>query len=238
VDTDFTLKIENPHSLNPDIKICMLQCRPQSHLKESRARFPLDLNPANLVFETHRVVPEGYIEDIQQVLFVMPECYYALPTEAARTELARVIGQANAKLADQNFITVGPGRWGTTNSDLGVPIGYADIYNSRAIVEVSGSGIGQAPEPSFGTHFFQDLVEANIYPLAIFLDDEDSVFNQNFFYKTPNRLARLLPDVVKRIPKICKCLRLIEVDRFRPGYHLDIAMDDEKGKAIAFLVKN
>ena len=52
-----------------------------------------------------------------------------------------------------------------------------------------GKGIGLAPEPSFGTHFFQDLVEANIYPLAVYLDDEDVVFNRDFFYKTPNQLA-------------------------------------------------
>ncbi len=45
------------------------------------------------------------------------------------------------------------------------------------------------PEPSFGTHFFQDLMEANIYPLAIYTDDEDVIFNRAFFYETPNRLA-------------------------------------------------
>ena len=238
VDTEFTLQIENPHSLNPEIKICLLQCRPQSHLKESQTRFPVSLNPNDVIFQTYRVVPEGYIEGIQQVLFVIPEGYYKLPTESARTELARVIGQVNAKLSSKNFITVGPGRWGTTTSDLGVPIGYADIYNTRAIVEVSGSGIGPAPEPSFGTHFFQDLVEANIYPLAIYLDDEDTVFNREFFYKSPNQLESLVPEVIERIPAVCNCLRLIDVASFRQGCHLDIAMDDEKGKAVAFLIQD
>jgi hypothetical protein len=162
----------------------------------------------------------------------------ALPTQSARAELGRVIGQVNERLAGNNFITVGPGRWGTTNPDLGVPIGYADIYNTRAIVEMAGTGIGPKPEPSFGTHFFQDLVEANIYPLAIYLDDEDTIFNRPFFYDTPNHLRRLLPEAIERIPTICNCLRLIEVSSFRREAHLDIAMDDEKGIAVAFLVQD
>jgi len=238
VDTEFTLQIDDPQSLSPQVKLCLLQCRPQSHLKESQVRFPVSLDPADIVFQTHRVVPEGYVEDIQQVLFVSPECYYRLPTQSARAELGRLIGQVNAKLVGTNFITVGPGRWGTTNPDLGVPIGYADIYNTRAIVEVSGTGIGPAPEPSFGTHFFQDLVEANIYPLAIYLDDEDALLNREFFYNTPNQLKSLLPEVFERSPAIGNCLRLIDLGSFRHGCHLDIAMDDEKGKAVAFVIQD
>jgi hypothetical protein len=94
-----------------------------------------------------------------------------------------------------------------------------------------------APEPSFGTHFFQDLVEANIYPLAIYLDDEDTIINRRFFYETPNRLGSLMPEAMERVPNICDCLRLIDVDSFRHGWHLDIAMDDEKSVAVAFLVQ-
>ena len=75
-----------------------------------------------------------------------------------------MIGQLNAALKDEIFICVGPGRWGTSTPDLGVRVGYGDIYNTRALVELAGEGIGPAPEPSFGTHFFQDLVESNIYP--------------------------------------------------------------------------
>ncbi len=59
---------------------------------------------------------------------------------------------------------MGPGRWGTSNPDLGVHVDYADIFNSKALVELSGEGIGPAPEPSLGTHFFQDLLEGQIFP--------------------------------------------------------------------------
>jgi hypothetical protein len=115
-----------------------------------------------------------------------------------------------------------------------VPISYGDIYKTRALVEVSGTGIGPAPEPSFGTHFFQDLVESSIYPLAIYLDDADTVFNRDFFYNTPNRLRDWLP--LEANQEICEdCLHLIKVEDYRAGYHLDLVMDDEMSRAAAFL---
>jgi len=177
------------------------------------------------------MVPQGQIKDIRYVLFVTPEGYHALPTPAARSELGRAIGRINEILAGKTFICVGPGRWGTNNPDLGVHIGYADIYNTRSLVELAGEGIGSAPEPSFGTHFFQDLVEANIYPLAVFLDDEDVVFSRKFFYDTPNRLTKLAPNEAG----LENCLRLIAVDDFRPAYRLDLIMDEQAGQAIALL---
>jgi len=235
VDTEFTLLINDMQASQPQVHISLLQCRPQSHLKENHAKFPVSLNPADIIFSTRRIVPQGFVSDIRYVLFVEPESYYALPTQATRAELSRLIGQLNAKLAGQVYICIGPGRWGTSTPDLGVPIGYGDIYNTRALVEVSGAGIGSAPEPSFGTHFFQDLVESNIYPLAVYLDDADSVFNRDFFYNTPNRLADWIQVEPSQLA-LAKCLRLIDVSAYRPEFHLDLVMDDEKGKAAAFLV--
>jgi len=232
VDTEFCAMIADPFAVQPEVKITLVQCRPQSHLKDSEARLPQNLYPGDVVFATSRVVPQGRVYGIQYVVFVTPEGYYTLPTPEARAELGRAIGQLNTALAGKTFICVGPGRWGTTNPDLGISIGYADIYNTRALVEVSGRGIGNAPEPSFGTHFFQDLVEANIYPLAVYLDDEDVIFNRPFFYDTPNRLLEFLPQEIG----LTGCLRVIEVASFRPGHRLDLVMDDERGRAAAFLV--
>ena len=237
VDTEFTVEIPEAHALNPQIEITLLQCRPQSHLKENKARFPPSLDPRDIVFSTHRVVPEGYIEKIRYVIFVPHETYFALPSHAARVELARWIGKLNARLAGKVFICLGPGRWGTSNSDLGVPIGYGDIYYTRALIELSGKGIAHAPEPSFGTHFFQDLLESNIYPLAIYLDDKETIFNDRFFNDTPNRLAEFLPSGIQLagVP-LENYLRLIQISDFRARHTIDLVMDDEKNRAVAFLV--
>ena len=232
VDIEFTAQIEHGYSVQPGANITLLQCRPQSRLRESEASLPRNLRKVDIIFSTPRMAPRGRVSEIRFVLFVTPEGYYALPTQAARAELGRAIGRLNSKMEGKVFICVGPGRWGTSNPDLGIHIGYGDIYNTRALVELAGQGIGSAPEASFGTHFFQDLVESNIYPLAIYLDDKDVIFNRGFFYDTPNRLL----DFVPHETNLVDCLRLIRVSDYRSGYHLELVMDDEQGKAVAYLL--
>jgi hypothetical protein len=232
VDTEFTAHVEEIASTTPEVDICILQCRPQSHFKESQAQLPANLSDLDILFSTSRMVPRGRVDWISHVMLVDADSYLSLPTESARAEVGRAISKLNAALADQVFICMGPGRWGTRNLDLGVFIGYSDIYNTSALIEITGQEIGLTPEPSFGTHFFQDLVEANIYPLAIDLDDEDTVFNREFFYNTPNHVADFIPVT----EQLSSCLRLIKVSSYRPGHCLRLVMDDEEGRAVAFLV--
>ena len=235
VDTEFTLNLLEPQSLNPDVRITLLQCRPQSHIQESRpVKLPRELLEKDIIFSTQRMVPQGMVEGIRYVLFVSPEGYFSISTQAARTKLIRAIGQLNAALRQEIFIAVGPGRWGTSTPDLGVHVAYGDIYNARSLVELSGESVGTSPEPSFGTHFFQDLMEAQIYPLAVFLDDKDILFNNDFFYNTPNRVLDFIP-VEKRI---LRTLRLLAVEDFRPNHHMDLVMDGQKGRAVAYLVQD
>jgi hypothetical protein len=231
VDTEFTVSVVDPNAVNPEIEITLLQCRPQSHLMESVARLPAQLREEDIVFSTRRMAPQGRVSRIEYIIFVEPDGYYHLATPLARARIGRVIGRLNAALAGKTFVCIGPGRWGTNNPDLGVKIGYGDIYHTRALVELSGTGVGPHPEPSFGTHFFQDLVESNIYPLAIDLDDEDTIFRHDFFYDAPDRLADFLPEEAD----LPACLRLIAVESYRPGYHLELVMDDEQGRSAAYL---
>ncbi|MCS6993155.1 MAG: hypothetical protein N2117_02420 [Anaerolineales bacterium] len=236
VDTEFTVRVPDPYSVQPGIEITLLQCRPQSHISpEDRTQIPEDLPESEIVFSTRRMVPHGVIQGIRYVLFVTPEGYFHLPSAADRVRLERAIGQLNLALKDRNFICVGPGRWGTSTPDLGVHVAYGDIYNTRALVELSGREIGTSPEPSFGTHFFQDLMEAHIYPLAIYTDDADVIFNREFFYTTPNRLADWYPNPDETL---VNTLRLIDVQDYRPGALLEIIMDDEEGRAVGYLKKN
>jgi hypothetical protein len=210
----------------------LLQCRPQSHIEDDeKASLPVELPEQDIILATRRMVPHGVIRSIRYVLFVTPEGYFSIPSQAERTRMERTIGQLNLALKDQTFICVGPGRWGTSTPDLGVHVAYGDIYNTRALIELSGQSVGTSPEPSFGTHFFQDLMEAKIFPLAVFLDDPDAVFDHEFFYSTPNHLRQwTLADETT-----CNCLRLIAVSDFRPGHHLTLVMDDDEGRAVGFL---
>ncbi len=180
------------------------------------------------------MVPQGYAPNIRYVLFVPPENYYGLCSAKDRAAVGRVVGVINSLMEDKSFICVGPGRWGTADVDLGVYVSYADINRSAALVELSGRGIGPEPEPSLGTHFFQDLMEAQIYPLAVLLDKEGTIFNHAFFYDSPNDLEKYIPAEDTTVP----CVRLIDVSRLHPGCRIDLIMDDEKGEAVAFLSSN
>jgi hypothetical protein len=159
VDIEFTVHIPDPHALKPEVQITLLQCRPQSYIKSTRlVRIPKQLTSDEIIFSTHFMVPQGHIADIRYVLFIPPEEYYSLYTQEARKELGSVIARLNALLEVKSFICVGPGRWGTTNTDLGVYVSYSDICNTGALIELSGEGVGVAPEPSLVTNFFQDLM--------------------------------------------------------------------------------
>ena len=232
VDTEFTAEIVDPSAVRPEVRITLLQCRPQSHLRDTHeVELPEKLDPADVIFSTRRMVPRGMVNNIGWVLFVSPEGYFGLNSTADRNRLERTIGTINAALKEEAFICVGPGRWGTSTRDLGVGIDYGDIYNTSALVELTGKGIGPELEPSFGTHFFQDLVESNIYPLNVNLDDQEVVFNRSFFYETPNHLS----DFVHPDDDLLNALRMIKVDDFSPDHSLSLVMNDELGKAVAFL---
>ena len=231
VDLEFTLSINVDNKGNPDLHFTLLQCRPQSHLaKGKETHIPGHLPERDVILQTRFMVPQGVINNITHVLFIPPAEYFKLQMNE-RFELARTIGKVNKALKGKTSIFIGPGRWGSTNADLGVPVSYGDIYNTRALVELSGKNVGAAPEPSLGTHFFQDLLEAQIYPLAIILDDPQSIFQPAFFYHSPNVLADLIPadDTLK------ERLRIIEVNKYRKNHSLRLVMNEEHGTAIGYL---
>ncbi|MCL4267919.1 MAG: hypothetical protein KJZ72_00170 [Anaerolineales bacterium] len=234
VDTEFTVQIVHPDD-QPEVRITLLQCRPQSHIQGAAdIQIPNDLDDEDIIFSSQTMVPHGAVETIRYVLYVPPEGYFRLETQEERTQLERAIGQLNSALKGETFIAVGPGRWGTSTPDLGVHVAYSDIYNSRALIELAGEKVGGSPEPSFGTHFFQDLMEANIYPLAVFLDDANATFKRDFFYKTQNQLMKFISI---ENPRVVAALKLIAVSDYRPNTHMDLLMDANKGRAVAFLVK-
>jgi len=144
--------------------------------------------------------------------------------------VARLVGQLNARLAGMRFILLGPGRWGSSNSRLGVPVGYAEIYNASALVELGSGPEGARPDPSFGTHFFQDLFEAQIYPLAISTSNEGDWLNEAFLEQAANCLPELIPDR----QAMAEIVRVIRIPRERPGFTLTLAMDGTR--AVAYFV--
>jgi hypothetical protein len=213
-------------------KFYMLQCRPLPLSPDAgRVSIPADVPAARKVFTAGTFVRNALIEDIEYVVYVNSHAYHGVPTNERRAEIGRVIGRLNGVLADKRFILVGPGRWGSNDIRLGVQVTYADISNAKMLIEVARVRDGYLPEVSYGTHFFQDLVEADIAYLPLYPDDKANCFNDEFFNGTPNALPELLPDDAEFQNEI----RVIHVPAVAHGGKLQVAMDGENDQALAYL---
>ena len=211
----------------------VVQCRPlRSRGAAKRTPVPKDVAEADKVFSARRHVNHGLLRRIDYVVLIDPRDYGALETVAARHEVARTVGHLNDALAGKPFILMGPGRWGSQDIRLGVQVTFADICNAKALVEIARTSEGYTPEPSFGTHFFQDLLEADILYLPLYPDDRDAVWNEDFLLKSPNALARLCPGDAKRAAGV---VRVIDVEEAAPGRRLGLVMDGEAQEALCYL---
>jgi hypothetical protein len=226
----FPLDVEFAHDGR---RLYLLQCRPLSQLAEmSGVTIPADVPDERTVFSAAKFVRSGVVENIEYIVYVDPRDYDQVPTREKRSAIARVVGRINDCLATKRFILIGPGRWGSNDVRLGVPVTYADINNSQMLIEVARERDGYVPEVSFGTHFFQDLIEARITYLPLYPDDRRNRFNETFLSGSANSLPTLLPDDAET----ADCVQVIDVPRVTGGRHLRVVMDGNADKALGYLV--
>jgi hypothetical protein len=231
VDVEFTVSVRDAYPAT-DIVIHLLQCRPHSGgATVETVRFPDRIPEDDIVFGTVKLTPTGRVPDVTSIVYVDPMKYAQISNPSLRLELARLVGRLNQRLEGRRFILMGPGRWGSSNPDLGLKVGYADIYNTRALVEIGLAEGASRPALSYGTHFFQDLVEAQIYPLAIFPGEPGNPFNEAFFGEALNALPALLPDDAPYADYV----KVIDVPATTGGKVLELVMSGEEAKAVAFL---
>jgi len=230
VDIEFTVKITDEQP--PNFILHLLQCRPLSNQEWGESsRIPSDVPPEDVVFLAHRLVPRGKVSHIRYVVYIDPAQYARAPDYGTRLEMARVIGRLNQRLEGENFILMGPGRWGTSNVELGLKVTYADIYNTRALIEIAQSPSSDTLEISYGTHFFQDLVETKIYSLPLYPNAPGAVFNHAFFEQAANVLEELLPADAQYAPFI----KVVDVPATTKGRYLELVMDSERDEGLAYL---
>ena len=171
------------------------------------------------------------LDSIAYVVLVDPRDYANLESVEQRMAVARAVGRLNDRLADHPFILMGPGRWGSRDINLGVQVGFGDIGNARALIEIARREGGYTPEPSFGTHFFQELVEASILYLPLYPDDPGAIFNEAFLHGSANALATISP----KDADLEGVIRVIDVAQVAPGRTLKLAMDGDRQEALAYL---
>ncbi len=230
VDIEYTVVLGREYP-RPSVELHLLQCRPQSGVTTAeQVRIPENVPQADILFGTDKLVPNGRVGRIAYIVYVQPEQYAAAPL-SQKLELGRLVSRINQRLDGKRFILMGPGRWGSSNPDLGVKVGYADFYNTRALVEVAWVQGRNRPTLSYGTHFFQDLVESNIFPLAIYPGEPGNPFNQDFFTEATNALPVLLPADAA----FAEYVQVINVPATTGGRILELVMSGDEGRAVAFL---
>lgn len=232
VDVEFTVQIV-PKYPKPDFKLYILQCRPLSQRAEGGAvEIPKDIPDEKRLLSECRFVPNGKVENIRYIVFVDPDRYREIPNRPTKLEVGRVIGRLNKILEKETFILMGPGRWGSSNLDLGVRVGYADIYNTKVLIEIAArTDDGGRPELSYGTHFFQDLVEAGIYALPLHLDHPRSQLKWEFFRNAQNVLTDLSPTD----EDMAGYVHVIDLAREVGTERLTIAMNGNADEALGYL---
>jgi hypothetical protein len=187
---------------------------------------PTDIPLSAQLFRSSRMVPQGSIDRVEYIVYVDPAVYHALQTPREYSQVARLIGQLNKTLEERRFILIGPGRWSSSDYLQGVPVTYADIFNTRALIELVVNARGFTSEPSYGTHFFQDLVETQIFPLAINPEEGGDYIHWDFLKSAADQTDWLLH---REPSESSRCIKVIQVPVERQGQYLQIVMDGQTG---------
>lgn len=160
--------LEFAANVGGDGKFYIVQVRPLGGRAEHRAvSLPREIPRRNLVLRSQNVLGNGMKKGIRHIVYVPPAMYRL----DRGFSIARQIGELNAGFEEEGYILIGPGRWATSNPELGVPVTYAEISNARVIVECSWGQF--TPELSYGTHFFGDMVVTNTLYIPVFAEKGD-----------------------------------------------------------------
>jgi len=197
VDIEYTLNFTSGGKM----QVNLLQCRPlQAKGLGKSVKIPGKIRKEDLLLSSYGNFMGGSVSHpIKRVIHVAPDRYAGL-SQQERYKVARLVGELNKKIDSQEKLPtmlVGPGRWGTTDPSAGVPTRFSELNNVSALVELSYPLGGLMPELSFGSHFFLDLVEGQIFYIALFPERENVIFDAEWLNSQPNIIEKLLPDAGK-----------------------------------------
>ncbi len=214
VDIEFTV------NFLPDerYRINLVQCRPlQVRGHDDVLPPPVDAPPERRIIEARgAVVGHSRVTRVDRFVYVVPALYGALPLHE-RHEVARVLGRLNraaTRTPPGVIMLIGPGRWGTSSPELGIPVAFSDISRAAVICEVVAMRKDLIPDVSLGTHFLNELVEMDMLYLALFPEQGQNRLDEALFLRSPNRLVEIVPDAARWEDMI----RVIDaVDAVPPG---------------------
>lgn len=192
VDIEYTVNMNS----QGEFVVNLLQCRPLYLGRGGKAVDLSRLSMEQVFFEvTDSAMSPSCLRKLDTVVYIDPAAYYRYPYQS-KGEVAQLVGKVNRWLHDQGrqAILVTPGRIGTSSPELGVPVNFGEISNFSVICEVSDPRTGYAPELSYGSHMFQDLVEAEIAYVAILSSHKTKTYAPEALGNCEDLLSQILPE--------------------------------------------
>lgn len=209
-------------------KLNLLQCRPQQAASSEQIKIPAGID-LEILFDIRRTSMRRSKEDrIDYIVWVNPQTYYGYPYDR-KTDVARLIGRINQHFEDMDkkLMLLVPGRIGTSSPELGVPVVYAEISQFSAICEVAYSDAGYHPDLSYGSHMFQDMVEADVYYGAINDNSKTRVYRPEMLKQYPEILEQICPEG----QELQEIVKVYDVSGAR------LILDAKEGRAVCRLMK-
>ena len=192
VDIEYAVNMDE----EGDFVVNLLQCRPLYLGQEGEAVNLNDLHLQKIFFDNKNssMGPSGK-RKIDVVVQVDPVLYYEYPY-GKEYDAAAAIGKINRyyRGSGKTLLLMTPGRIGTSSPELGVPVTFGDISNFSAVCEVSDNRAGYMPELSYGSHMFQDLVEAEIIYGAIYNNEKTLEYHPELLGEQKDLFAEICPE--------------------------------------------
>lgn len=172
IELEFAVNLDVPQS--SDKTFSFLQIRPINQIHISKSPEWINLKQDDAIIYAEKALGVGEIADIRDIVYVKTENF----DSSRNLEIAEEVSKININLKNQGrgYVLVGPGRWGTSDPWLGIPIKWPQISNAKVIVECGLENY--RIEPSQGTHFFQNLTSFGVGYLTINPFIKDGIFNK------------------------------------------------------------
>ena len=198
VDIEYTVNIDE----EGDFVVNLLQCRPLfTGSRGGKVEIPSLSEGKTFFYLKDSSVGNSLKKQIHVVIQIEPKLYYEYPY-GKKHQVAEAVGRINRyyKGSGKNLLLMTPGRVGTSSPELGVPVTFADISAVCGICEVSDSRAGYMPELSYGSHMFQDMVEAEIFYSALWEDKRKLAYDPELFAEEKNLFPQICPDMEELFP--------------------------------------
>ncbi len=198
VDIEYTVNIDEEGAF----VVNLLQCRPLfTGSRGGKVEIPGLPKEKTFFHLKDSSVGNSLKKQIHVVIQIEPKLYYEYPY-GKKHQVAEAVGKINRyyKGSGKNILLMTPGRVGTSSPELGVPVTFADISAVCGICEVSDSRAGYMPELSYGSHMFQDMVEAEIFYSALWEDKRKLAYDPELFAEEENLFPRICPDMEELFP--------------------------------------